>query len=182
MEQKWKSSKIRNHGELCLFESEFSKRGDQESICWRDIVNKDWSSVSLKMENSFSHSLIYCFTQRQLKFLEKLWWQKGVLSYWQCCALDQVSRGGATIQLQLLSVFISKYFVVQFKQDLKIVVHCAINRCVIEDKCVWLMCVCCTTCRCLRRGLWSRHHYLWILLVLLVVCIAIQTFVAHQAR
>ncbi|XP_026221064.1 galactose-3-O-sulfotransferase 2 isoform X2 [Anabas testudineus] len=34
---------------------------------------------------------------------------------------------------------------------------------------------------CLRRGLWSRHHYLWILLVLLVVCIAIQTFVAHQA-
>ncbi|XP_026152347.1 galactose-3-O-sulfotransferase 2 [Mastacembelus armatus] len=35
---------------------------------------------------------------------------------------------------------------------------------------------------CVRRGLCSRHHYLWILLILLVVCIAIQTFVARQAR
>ncbi|XP_055370022.1 galactose-3-O-sulfotransferase 2 isoform X2 [Betta splendens] len=29
--------------------------------------------------------------------------------------------------------------------------------------------------------MWTRQHYLWILLVLLLVCIAIQTFVAHQA-
>ncbi|XP_070762031.1 uncharacterized protein [Enoplosus armatus] len=35
---------------------------------------------------------------------------------------------------------------------------------------------------CVRRGLCSRRHSLWILLVLLVVCIAIQTFVARQAR
>ncbi|XP_018557214.1 galactose-3-O-sulfotransferase 2 isoform X2 [Lates calcarifer] len=35
---------------------------------------------------------------------------------------------------------------------------------------------------CIRRGLCSRRHSLWILLVLLVVCIAIQTFVARQAR
>ncbi|XP_034086394.1 galactose-3-O-sulfotransferase 2 isoform X2 [Gymnodraco acuticeps] len=36
--------------------------------------------------------------------------------------------------------------------------------------------------RCVRRGLCSRRHSLWILLILLVVCIAIQTFVARQAR
>ncbi|XP_031153409.1 galactose-3-O-sulfotransferase 2 [Sander lucioperca] len=35
---------------------------------------------------------------------------------------------------------------------------------------------------CVRRGVCSRRHSLWILLILLVVCIAIQTFVAHQAR
>ncbi|XP_029301977.1 galactose-3-O-sulfotransferase 2 [Cottoperca gobio] len=35
---------------------------------------------------------------------------------------------------------------------------------------------------CVRRGLCSRRHSLWILLILLVVCIAIQTFVARQAR
>ncbi|KAE8295692.1 Galactose-3-O-sulfotransferase 2 [Larimichthys crocea] len=35
---------------------------------------------------------------------------------------------------------------------------------------------------CVRRGLCSRRHSLWILLFLLVVCIAIQTFVARQAR
>ncbi|XP_044211074.1 galactose-3-O-sulfotransferase 2 isoform X1 [Thunnus albacares] len=35
---------------------------------------------------------------------------------------------------------------------------------------------------CVRRVLCSRRHSLWILLILLVVCIAIQTFVARQAR
>ncbi|XP_040903233.1 galactose-3-O-sulfotransferase 2 isoform X2 [Toxotes jaculatrix] len=35
---------------------------------------------------------------------------------------------------------------------------------------------------CVRRGLCSRRQSLWILLILLVVCIAIQTFVARQAR
>ncbi|KAK5869097.1 hypothetical protein PBY51_010056 [Eleginops maclovinus] len=35
---------------------------------------------------------------------------------------------------------------------------------------------------CVRRGLCSRRHSLWILIILLVVCIAIQTFVARQAR
>lgn len=35
---------------------------------------------------------------------------------------------------------------------------------------------------CLRRVLCSRRHSLWILLVLVLVCIAFQTFVARQAR
>nr|XP_020474737.1 galactose-3-O-sulfotransferase 2-like [Monopterus albus] len=35
---------------------------------------------------------------------------------------------------------------------------------------------------CVRRGLCSRHHSLWILLILFVICIAVQTFVASQAR
>ncbi|XP_044058195.1 galactose-3-O-sulfotransferase 2 [Siniperca chuatsi] len=35
---------------------------------------------------------------------------------------------------------------------------------------------------CVRKGLCSKRHSLWILLILLVVCIAIQTFVARQAR
>nr|XP_046245267.1 galactose-3-O-sulfotransferase 2 [Scatophagus argus] len=35
---------------------------------------------------------------------------------------------------------------------------------------------------CMRRGLCGRCHSLWILLILLVVCIAIQTFVIRQAR
>ncbi|KAM7413786.1 hypothetical protein PAMA_020922 [Pampus argenteus] len=35
---------------------------------------------------------------------------------------------------------------------------------------------------CVRRVICSRRHSLWILLILLVVCISIQTFVARQAR
>ncbi|KAK2847592.1 hypothetical protein Q5P01_010591 [Channa striata] len=34
---------------------------------------------------------------------------------------------------------------------------------------------------CVRRALCSRHHYLWTLVVLLVLCVAIQTFFARQA-
>ncbi|KAG7218306.1 hypothetical protein INR49_010002 [Caranx melampygus] len=35
---------------------------------------------------------------------------------------------------------------------------------------------------CVRRGLCSRRHFLWTLLVLLLVCIAFQTFVTRSAR
>lgn len=35
---------------------------------------------------------------------------------------------------------------------------------------------------CVRRALCSRRHTLWILLVLVLVCIGFQTFVARQAR
>ncbi|XP_076592207.1 galactose-3-O-sulfotransferase 2-like isoform X2 [Chaetodon auriga] len=35
---------------------------------------------------------------------------------------------------------------------------------------------------CVRRGMCIRRHSLWILLILLVVCIAIQSFVAREAR
>ncbi|XP_061639068.1 galactose-3-O-sulfotransferase 2 [Phyllopteryx taeniolatus] len=35
---------------------------------------------------------------------------------------------------------------------------------------------------CMHRTLCRTHHFLWILLILLVVCIAIQTLVARQAR
>uniref|UniRef100_A0A673BC84 Galactose-3-O-sulfotransferase 2 n=1 Tax=Sphaeramia orbicularis TaxID=375764 RepID=A0A673BC84_9TELE len=44
------------------------------------------------------------------------------------------------------------------------------------------MCVhVCVLSRCVRRVLCTRRHSLWILLILLLVCIAFQTFVARQA-